>query len=127
MNFSRLSLILVAFGAVSFALWEEDISIPLNLVLVYFGGLGVFGGGLFACLGVLQRWKTPNARSNLLIDAAWTTVSIAAIVSIGSFLVLTQTMCMEVCSLAGYYVPMYAGFVVAAAGLSIIVYGRLRR
>ena len=106
MNFSRLSLVLVVFGAVSFVLWEEDIAIPLNLALVHFGGLGVFGGGLFACLGVLQKWRTPNALSNLFVDAVWTTVSIALIVSIGSFLVLTQTQCFsgflraETCNLA---------------------------
>lgn len=127
MNFSRLSLVLVAFGAVSFAIWDEDLVIPLNLVWVYFVGLGVFGGGLFACLGVLQRWKTPNARSNLLVEAAWTIVSIAMIVSIGSFLVLTQTVSTGACSLAGYYVSMYAGLTVAAAALSIIVHGSLRR
>lgn len=133
MNFSRLGLVLVAFGAVSFVLWEEDIAVPLNLALVYFGGLGVFGGGLFTGLGALQRWRTPNARSNLLVDTVWTTVSIALIVSIGSFLVLTQTQCFspplgaETCNLVGYYVPMYAGLVVTAAGLGIIVYGRLSR
>ena len=131
MNFSRLGLVLVAFGAVSFVLWEEDIAIPLNLVLVYFGGLGVFGGGLFACLGALQRWRTPNARSNLLADAGWTTVSFGLIASIGSFLVLTQTQCFspllraETCNLVGYYVPLYAGLVVSAAGLGVVVYGRL--
>ncbi len=133
MNFSRLSLILVAFGALSFVLWEEDIAIPLNLALVYFGGLGVFGGGLFACLGALQRWRTPNARSNLFMDAVWTMVSIALIVSIGSFLVLTQTQCFspflraETCNLAGYHAPIYAGLAVAAAGLGIVVYGRVSR
>jgi vacuolar-type H+-ATPase subunit I/STV1 len=133
MNFSRLGFVLVAFGAASFVLDYYEITTPLKLALVYFGGLGVFGGGLFACVGVLQRWRTPNARSNLLVDAVWTTVSIALIVSIGSFLVLTQTQCFspflraETCNLDGYYVPMYAGLVVAAAGLGIIVYGRISR
>ncbi len=131
MNFSRLSLILVAFGAVSFVLWEEDVAIPLKLALVYFGGLGVFGGGLFAVIGALQRRRTPNARSNLLVDAGWTTVSFGLIASIGSYLVLTQTRCFSPflragnCNLAGYYAPMYAGLALAAAGLGVVVFGRL--
>jgi hypothetical protein len=138
MNFSRLSLVLIAFGAASFVLKFYEPAIPLNLALIYFGGLGVFGGGLFACIGALQRWRTPNARSNLLVDAVWTTVSLALMVSIGSYLALTQTVCfvpslstvgwyVEACNLDGYYVPMYAGLVVAAAGLGIIVYGRISR
>jgi hypothetical protein len=107
----------------------EDIAIPLNLVLIYFGGVGVFGGGLFACVGAVQRWRTPNARSKLLVDAVWTTVSIALIVSIGSFLVLTYTECMEICNLnlTGYYASFYGGFLVAIAGLAAIIVGRLRR
>jgi len=129
MNFSRLSLVLVTFGVVSFALDAEDIAIPLNLALIYFGGLGVFGGGLFACVGAVQRWRTPNARSKLLVDAVWTTVSIALIVSIGSFLVLTYTECMEICNLnlTGYYTSLYGGFLVAIAGLAAIIVGSLRR
>ncbi|MGA2663441.1 MAG: hypothetical protein ABSF83_00650 [Nitrososphaerales archaeon] len=133
MNFSRLSLVLLAFGAASFVLKYYEPAIPLNLALIYFGGLGVFGGGLFACLGVLQRWRTPNARSDLLVDVVWTTVSLALIVSIGSFLALTQTQCFSpflgaaTCNLDGYYVPTYAGLVVAAAGVGIIVYERLSR
>jgi hypothetical protein len=89
--------------------------------------LGVFGGGLFACIGALQRWRSPNVRSNALVDATWTVVSIALIVSIGSYLTLTQTECFEVCNLVGYNASMYAGLVVAAACLGIIVYGRLSR
>jgi hypothetical protein len=124
-NFSRLGLILVAFGAVSFVLWEQDVAIPLKLLLVYFGGLGVFGGGLFTGVGALQRWRTPNARSSVLSDAGWMTVSFGLIVSIASYLVLTQTICTEVCSLVGYLEPMYAGLVVAAAGLGVVIYGRV--
>ena len=133
MNFSRLSLVLLAFGAASFVLKYYEPAIPLNLALIYFGGLGVFGGGLFACLGAIQRWRTQNARSNLFVDAVWTTVSLALIVSIGSFLALTQTRCFSpflgaaTCNLDGYYVPTYAGLVVAAAGLSVVAYGRLSR
>ena len=133
MNFSRLSLVLVVFGGGSFVLRYYEPAVPLSLALIYFGGLGVFGGGLFACIGLLQRWRTPNARSNPLMDAVWTTVSIGLLVSIGSFLTLTQTQCFsgflgpETCNLASYNVPMYAGLVVAAAGLGVIAYGRLSR
>ena len=135
MNFSRLSLVLVTFGAVSFVLDYYYIDDPLGGALLYFGGLGVFGGGLFACIGFLQRWRTPNARFSFLVDTGWTTLSIGVLVSIGSYLALTQTVCgypflvggihpPGPCNLDRYYVPLYAGLVLAAAGLGIVVYGK---
>jgi len=127
MNFSRLGFLLVAFGATSFVLDYYDPAIPLKLALIYFGGLGVFGGGLFTGLGAIQKWRSPDALFIPLVDAGWTTVSFGLLVSIGSYLTLTQTQCFEVCSLVSYYTPLYAGLVLAAAGLCIVVYGRLRR
>ncbi len=127
MNFSRLGFLLVAFGAASFVLDYYEIIFPLKLALIYFGGLGVFGGALFTGIGAIQRWRTPNARFVPIVDAGWTTVSFGLLVSIGSYLVLTETQCFEVCSLVSYYVPLYAGLVVAAAGLGVVVYGRLSR
>ncbi len=127
MNFSRLGLVLVTLGAVALVLYYYASPLNEDLALANFGVLGVLGGGLFTCVGVLQRWRTPNARSNLFVDAGWTTVSIGLLVSFGSFLVLTQTLCMEVCNLTGYYFPFYGGFLVAIAGLAVIIVGKLRR
>jgi hypothetical protein len=127
MNFSRLGFLLVAFGAAFFVLDYYEITIPLKLALIYFGGLVVFGGGLFTAIGAIQRWRTPNARFIPLVDAGWTTVSFGLLVSIGSYLALTQTVCEKGCNLVDYNVSMYAGLVLAAAGLGVIVYWRLSR
>ena len=54
-------------------------------------------------------------------------LSAGLFLALAAFLLLNQTLCMEACNLVGYYVPMYAGLIAAAAGLGMIVYGRLSR
>jgi hypothetical protein len=123
MNFLRLGLLLIALGLISQVLFFAG---PINpsTALADLGLLSILGGALFICLGFLRRRTTPGQRTNALIGAGWKVISVGLLVALGAFLLLNQTVCMGVCSLAGYYEFFYGGFLAAVAGLAMIIVGR---
>jgi hypothetical protein len=123
MNFSRLGLILIALGAISLALFFAT-PIP-DLTFVNLGFLSILSGAMFVLLGFLRRHTIAGNYGTSLVLTGWTFLAAGLFLALAAFLLLSQTLCMETCNLVGFYVPMYAGLVVATAGLGMIVYGKL--
>ncbi len=126
MNFARLGLVLVAIGAILLIMFAVT-SVNPNVTLADAGLVSALGGGLFVCLGFLQRRRARAEHRNLIIVAGWGITSVGLLVALGAFLLLSQTSCSEACDLTGYYAPIYGGSLAVAAGLTTVIIGKSRR
>jgi hypothetical protein len=126
MNFSRLGLVLIAIGAIPLVLF---IATPVNpnVTLADLGLLSILMAVLLILLSFLRKHTTSRTDANTLIEVGWIFLSAGLIVALAAFLRLNQVMCSEACNLSGYWVPFYAGLLVAVAGLALIIVDRLSR